>query len=407
MNDGDNTDSPPRHTHATRQSAGTLPGPRATSPPLVPSRRRTPAPVPRDLSPPARSPAVERTPEGLAPEPSVNPAAAQGPAAPAVNTATDDPAVQLGEFVRAAVDDAVTRLYAGDTDAPAAHAAIGTAQLAAARAGHGSVYRDDLNDARVLIDSFAASQRLNEPTAGGPAPATAAASLDQIGGELCKDWNRARHHATGTLHMSHESHTTVVRIDAVSGNQLADIPAKKPITNLSVLWYTFFAFQYIICARPGRRSLLSSTDFEALSFFIAEADYTAARTDAIECTLRRIFYAYDSGLAEGSVPLAEIIAARGDIFLQSETRRLTACSGGGTSGGSQRKQKQGGGNSSHSPKQSSTGDYCYNFAHGKPCSDNTKVDGICRYETAGKHICGKDIGNGNICRGSHSQNDHE
>ena len=203
------------------------------------------------------------------------------------------------------------------------------------------------------------------------------------------------HHRDTSRHERHAGH------DCPSGrdtrHSIADVASIKPIKNHFLLIYVIEEFRGMVNAE----ALLHEDDLSALNRYVAEALFTAAPTDAVECSVRRLLYEYD--LKPDLMTLADLIATRGDPFLNSETRRLAAS----TRLPSASKRAAPASNSrGGASKPSDGGDYCFNWSAGSPCSVRYMDNGVCRYDAAGKHICGKDLGSGSFCQGKHRRSDH-
>ena len=398
--------------HNTRSRTGSTPLPRPDSPPpRQPAKKRQAAPAPASPTP-APLPPPQGAPAAPAPAPLVAvglPPAGLLPPVPQL-----PPPLPLSD-PRPLIREAASRFASGHIDGPSALAAIGIALAEADENADGATFASWQQRADSACSTI--ERALSRDAAALPlnAPQSAGLNLEHgsQGGHISRAWRVARRHTTAALHCSHEAHTTIVRLDTAQGTQIADVPATKPITDIAVLNYTIAVFTYSTC--PGAASeegRFTPRDAEALVFFVAEAHYTASRTDAIECALRRLFYAFDT---DPTLPLADLIGARADSLLQSESRRLNAngsnARSGGQSSAQQRRQQASppaskSSSGARTPQSATSSDFCYNFSQGRPCSDRTKVDGVCRYETAGKHICGFDLGSGSVCQGRHARADH-
>ena len=218
-----------------------------------------------------------------------------------------------------------------------------------------------------------------------------------LGGPLSAEYRRARRLTSSTLHLTSESASHTIRYDPVLGAQLADLPATKPIKSEQVFNYVLAVFRH----NALDKSLLSATDAHELCIFVAERLYTRSRVDALECTVRRLLYDVDA--ADGAIALADLVCTRGENVLTSEISRFTALSPITPTAPRFRPDRP---SADPAPRERENR-FCLNWALGRPCSDRTKVNGVCRFETEGKHICGKPLGDGAICQEHHRRSEHQ
>lgn len=249
--------------------------------------------------------------------------------------------------------------------------------------------------AELRADSAAASHATGAKPSGDDPPLGVS-----LGGPLSAEYRRARRLTSSTLHLTSESASHTIRYDPVLGAQLADLPATKPLRSEQVFNYVLAVFRHSAL----EKSLFSATDAHELCIFVAERLYTRSRVDALECTVRRLLYDVDA--ADGAIALADLVCTRGESVLTSEISRFAALSP--TVHTTPRTPFR--------PERPPSADpasrerenrFCVNWAMGRPCSAATQVNGVCRFETAGKHICGKPLGDGTICQELHRRSEHQ
>ena len=250
-----------------------------------------------------------------------------------------------------------------------------------------------------LIDDLRKDAAAEKEPARDARVAGALAGLP-MGGECSATWRAARRLTLFTLHVTGPETAHTVKWDASSGSTIADVPATKPIADGLIFICILFHFRHAAV----EAALLTEADLHELCTFVSERMYTRSRTEAIECTVRKMLYTLDTDTT-GTLTLASLVQTRAPTELQAEECRYAALSGRSGPGSKSGSSARGSGSGSAPAKAAkgpAKGSHCFNWSKGSPCASAHLTNGVCRFD----HICGKDLGNGDICRAAHRQSEH-
>jgi hypothetical protein len=137
-----------------------------------------------------------------------------------------------------------------------------------------------------------------------------------MGGQLSTTWRAARRLTNFTLHLIGPETSHTVKWDSSTGAQVADIPATTAVSDPWVFMCVFLHFRHAASVA----SLLSEDDLHELGAFVTERLYTGSKTEAIECTVRKLLYTLDVD-STGTMALASLVMTRGPMELQAEEGR--------------------------------------------------------------------------------------
>ena len=119
-----------------------------------------------------------------------------------------------------------------------------------------------------------------------------------------------------SLHLIGPETSHTVKWDSSTGAQVADIPATTAVSDPWVFMCVFLHFRHAASVA----SLLSEDDLHELGAFVTERMYTGSKTEAIECTVRKLLYTLDVD-STGTMALASLVMTRGPMELQAEEGR--------------------------------------------------------------------------------------
>ena len=121
-----------------------------------------------------------------------------------------------------------------------------------------------------------------------------------------------------TLHLTCLETSHTVKWDSSTGAQVADIPATTAVSDPWVFMCVFLHFRHAASVA----SLLSEDDLHELGAFVTERMYTGSKTEAIECTVRKLLYTLDvDSTCTGTMALALRVMTTRPMELQAEEGR--------------------------------------------------------------------------------------